>query len=64
MCNIHNNDSEIENGVLIKYKGNAENVEIPGGIYSIGSGAFEDNGLLKNVTIPDSVTSIEDYAFA
>ena len=58
-------DFEIdEYGVLNKYTGSDSHVIIPEGVVSIGSRAFL-NGLkfLNQVTIPDSVTSIEDSAF-
>ncbi len=57
-------DFEIENGVLTKYKGTAENVVIPNIVTSIGAFAFNKFETLQSVTIPDSVKSIGDYAFS
>ncbi len=54
---------EIENGVLKKYKGNAENVVIPEGVTSIGIGAFFGCSGLISITIPNGVTSIGEAAF-
>lgn len=54
---------EIGDGVLISYKGNADNVIIPNSIIVIGYGAFWGCRSLKSITIPDSVKSIGDYAF-
>ncbi len=54
---------EIGDGVLISYKGNANNVIIPNSIIVIGYGAFWGCRSLKSITIPDSVKSIGDYAF-
>ena len=39
-------------------------VEIPGGVTSIGSSSFRGCTSLTSVTIPDSVTSIGSYAFS
>ena len=56
-------DAQIENGVLIKYKGKAKEVVIPSSVTSIGPGAFYDCSSLTSISIPDSVTSIGDSAF-
>lgn len=56
-------DFEIdEDGVLIKYHGNATNVVIPGSVTSIGDNAFKFRNIAK-IRIPNSVTSIGDFAF-
>jgi hypothetical protein len=58
------NEFEIDNnGCLTKYHGEAEHVEIPGGVKSIGREAFKGCSSLKSVTIPESVTSIGEQAF-
>ena len=51
-------DFEVEDGVLKKYYGSAENVVIPQGITVIGNDAFYNCNSLKHVVIPDGVTSI------
>lgn len=57
------NDFVIENGVLKKYKGKKQDVEIPSGVTCIGFQAFAWRDGLTSVTIPDSVTSIGNLAF-
>lgn len=47
---------------LINYKGNEKNVIIPEGVTEISFKAFQHKQLIS-VTIPDSVTSIEETAF-
>lgn len=54
---------DIENGVLIKYKGDGGNVVIPEGVTEIGYCAFFNSIELKSVTIPNSVIVIGTYAF-
>lgn len=57
-------DFEIdEDGVLIKYHGNATNVVIPDSVTSIGEYAFYGCTSLTSITIPGSVTEIDRYAF-
>lgn len=56
-------DFEIENGVLVSYRGNGGDVVIPDGVTSIGGNAFSGCTSLTSVTIPDSVTGIGKYAF-
>ncbi|MCM1244055.1 MAG: leucine-rich repeat domain-containing protein [Roseburia sp.] len=48
---------------LLFYRGNAEELEIPGQITRIEAEAFWGRRLLKRVTIPDSVTWIGQGAF-
>ena len=60
MSNI--NDFIVENGVLIKYVGEEENVIIPDGVKKIGDECFVGT-TVKRVTIPESVNEIGDYAF-
>ena len=55
--------------VVVKYIGEDETVTIPSTyegepVIAIGESAFQYRGGLTSVTIPDSVTSIGDYAFA
>lgn len=54
---------EVENGILIKYHGKAEEVEIPRGIREIGPQAFTEHRKLKRVIIPGSVRVIDWCAF-
>ena len=58
-------ECDIEGGVLLKYNGNREIVEIPQGvIFAIGSYAFDHSSNLKQITIPEGVTEIRDAAFS
>ena len=56
-------DFNISDGVLIRYLGSAESVEIPDGVTEIGRAAFSGNGSVISVKIPDSVTIIGEGAF-
>ena len=56
-------DFEIENGVLVKYRGKGGDVTVPAGVTSIGAFAFNQCGSLTGVSIPGSVTSIGEHAF-
>ena len=69
---ISANDSDFEfdvnNCIITKYVGTATSLSIPSTIKgapvkTIGSLAFCDNSSLENVTIPDTVLSIESAAF-
>ena len=53
----------IEEGVLLKYDGIDSIVDIPDGVEKIGEGAFCDNKIITEVTMPDSVLFIEKDAF-
>lgn len=64
-------DTETEDGLLLNgselvgtRQWAAEQVVIPSGVTSIGSGAFVVNTNLSALTIPESVTSIASNAFA
>ena len=57
-------NAQIENGVLIKYQGNAKKIVIPDSVTSIGARAFSLHISLTSITIPDSVTSIGEQAFS
>jgi len=57
-----------ENGVITKYKGHDENVNVPPvingkNIIGIGERAFYQNETIKTVILPDGVTSIGEDAF-
>ncbi len=58
---------EIKGNLLLGYDGDDEDVAIPDGIEVIGYGAFytllEFKNTVKRITIPNSVTTIEDSAF-
>lgn len=54
---------EIEDGVLRRYWGTAEEVVIPDGVESIGDGAFLGCDNLMEITIPKEVTSIGTNIF-
>ena len=56
-------DFIIENGILVKYQGNASKVTIPSGVTEIGDSAFAGNIWLESISIPSSISSIGDYAF-
>lgn len=60
--------SEEGNISIMEYKGSSENVEIPDNfdgfpVVSIGEKAFQNKDSLVSVTISDSVTLIDRYAF-
>lgn len=61
--NTEQSDFVINDGVLIRYQGQAEQVVIPDGVVSISSLAFYNNAKVKTVTIPASVKKIDKYAF-
>lgn len=55
---------EVENGVLIKYKGKKRNVTIPNTIEEIYDAAFENNDVITIVEIQQGVKFIGKRAFA
>ena len=60
---VSDNDFDVQDGELVKYKGKGGNVTIPDSITSIGFYAFDSCAGLTSVTIPASVTSIGSMAF-
>ena len=53
----------IENGVLLKYLGRGGDIVIPDGVKMIAMDAFDEDTKIRTLTIPDSVTIIDDYTF-
>lgn len=56
-------DAIVTNGVLVKYTGNQQSVEIPEGITSIAEKAFWGCHSIVRITIPASLVHIEKNAF-
>jgi hypothetical protein len=58
-------DFEIKDGVLVRYRGKAEKVIIPAdlGITAIGDNAFFDCASLGSISLPEGLTGIGDNAF-
>ena len=54
----------IINGILMKYTGDAANVEIPSGVTKINQRAFEHNQSIVTVKIPSGVTTLGNNAFS
>lgn len=57
-------DFLIEDGVLKKYTGQEERVEIPEGVEEIAKGAFYHNPTPKEIVLPKSLKKVQDEAFA
>lgn len=56
-------DFLISGGVLVAYRGNASQVEIPQGVRIIAGEALKDHSEITSVTLPDTLSSIEEGAF-
>ncbi len=54
----------IENGVLVKYNGDATNVLVPEEVTVIGDGAFEDRYHIQTVILPKHLKRIGNWAFS
>lgn len=61
--NLFNEGFKIKNEVLIAYTGRDVIIDIPIGIKTIDSEAFQYNTRIKEVTIPDGVKEIGESAF-
>ena len=61
----YNDDFNVVNGVLKSYEGEDTVIVIPDNVKSIGEGAFRNCDIpITSITLSDSVTGIERYAFA
>jgi hypothetical protein len=59
---IRQEDFEIKDGVLIKYQGKAQDVQVPDGVTAIGAGTFSDSSL-SSIVLPEGLTSIGRRVF-
>ena len=57
-------DFIVEDGVLERYVGDSEKVEIPDGVKEIGKFVFHGNSKICEVSIPASVIKINEYALS
>ena len=56
---------KMEDGwVLFEYKGQQPGVTVPDGVEIIGEGAFKGNATVETVSLPGTVTEIQNEAFA
>ena len=55
---------EILNGALLKYKGSAAKVTVPGGVTRVGVRAFFGNDAIRSVTLPYGLIGLGAEAFA
>ena len=54
---------EIENGVLVRYRGEEEHVVIPDGVSKIADEVFKDCTEIKSVVFPEGLEEIGESAF-
>lgn len=54
---------QIENGVLVRYTGREETIQVPEGIHTVGEGAFKGCVSLKKVVLPRGLQCIQNDAF-
>ncbi|MCR5791078.1 MAG: leucine-rich repeat domain-containing protein [Lachnospiraceae bacterium] len=57
-------DYELINGIYSDYRGSDSVVEVPEGTSRIGNRAFYKNDLITDVSLPNTVATIGDFAFA
>ena len=56
-------DFYIEGDVLVRYKGNEEDVVVPAGVRVVGESAFAEAEYTKSIALPKTVERIENRAF-
>ena len=61
---VYSKDFIIQSGILKKYMGNSEVLQIPDGVIQIDDLAFDSCESVKIITLPSSVNSIGAYAFS
>lgn len=59
-----NTDFEIDGTTLVAYHGSDKKVIIPDGVTDIGERVFQENEIVEEIIIPDSVDRISKMAFA
>ncbi|MBE6594255.1 MAG: TIR domain-containing protein [Ruminococcaceae bacterium] len=64
LFNLKNDEMTVVDGVLERYHGQKERVEIPEGVTVIGSEVFKRNATLKSIRLPRSLVTIRAWAFA
>ena len=57
-------DMTIENNVLVEYRGNRTDLEIPDGVTEIAMDAFKHAPYVRALHLPDSLIKISPFAFA
>lgn len=57
-------DFQIEDGILKAYLGNDKKIKIPDGVVEIGEGVFQNNTLIIEVILSDSIENIGNNAFS
>ncbi|MBO4904225.1 MAG: leucine-rich repeat domain-containing protein [Lachnospiraceae bacterium] len=57
-------DSDVIGDVYASYSGDADSVNIPAGVNTVGNRSFYKNENVKNVSLPNSITDIGEFAFA
>ncbi|MBQ8339925.1 MAG: TIR domain-containing protein [Clostridia bacterium] len=64
LFNLKNDEMTVVDGVLERYHGQRERVEIPEGVTVIASEVFKRNAALKSIRLPRSLVTIRAWAFA
>ena len=63
LLNIDDDEFLVEDGVLKKYRGIANVLEIPEGVTEISSTVFHQNASVREVILPNTLTTIGGWAF-